>query len=302
MKPLISVLMANYNHGGLIGTAIASVQAQTLAAWELVIVDDGSRDDSLAAIARAAAGDPRIRLEGRAQNRGVGYAKRLCAELANAPVLAVLDPDDRLAENALEVMVAAHAERPQASLIWSNCYLCDPDLRVKATTESGFVGDAEAGCLTQEPGCIHSFWSFKREFYDMTGGFNAGYPLAEDQDLFYKLEEVGATSHVPDVLYYYRIHEHGISTGARTAEAFGWHLLVMQEALRRRSRVWDRKRMRHAKRAIAVHWESFFAWGITHITRSMLRRLRVTAWRSKLSPRILWSCAREELRRKIRSN
>lgn len=301
MNPQISVLMANYNHADLIGAAIASVQAQTISEWELVIVDDGSSDDSLSVIASVVAGDVRIRVESFQQNLGVGYAKKLCAQLAQAPLLTVLDPDDCLSANALEVLVTAHREQSGASLIWSNHHLCDERLQVVKTTSSSYSGDSVAGYLPHASGSIHHCWSFKKEFYDQTEGFSQDYPLAEDQDLFYKLEEVGSTYHVPDVLYYYRIHQGGISTGDKTAEAFGWHLLAMNEALRRRKKIWNPDRLRQTKRVVESRWKEFSAWGIPSVSKPLLRRLLMTAWRFNLPLGILWSCCREELRRRLRS-
>ncbi len=301
MKPQISVLMANFNHADLIGAAIASVRAQTIHEWELVIVDDGSSDDSLSVIAKAVAGDARVRVESCKRNRGVGYVKKRCAELALAPVVTILDPDDCLSENALEILVNAHREYPEASLIWSDHHLCDENIQIVKTTSCKYKGDAVAGYLANTLGNIHHCWSFKKDYYSQTEGFSQDFPLAEDQDLFYKLEEVGDTHHVPHVLYYYRVHEGGVSAGDRTAEAYGWHLLAMSEALRRRKRYWSSDRLNEAKQTVDDRWVGFFEWGIQSVSKSLLRRLLMTALYYNLSPWILWSCCREELRRKIRS-
>ena len=61
LPPRVSVIMPVHDAAAFIGSAIASVQGQTFAAWELLAVDDGSRDASAAILARAAAGDARIR-------------------------------------------------------------------------------------------------------------------------------------------------------------------------------------------------------------------------------------------------
>lgn len=99
-EPRVSVIIPSYNHSAYLGEAIASVQAQTLTDWELIVIDDGSRDDSLAIARSYARDDARIRVLAQANagshatmNRGIG--------LARAPCVAVLNSDDRFAPGRL---------------------------------------------------------------------------------------------------------------------------------------------------------------------------------------------------------
>jgi hypothetical protein len=82
IKPQFSVLMANYNNGRYIDEAIRSVLAQSFAVWELIIVDDGSKDDSLKRIEQYLK-DPRIRLYAKEKNEG--YTNALIYGLRKLP-------------------------------------------------------------------------------------------------------------------------------------------------------------------------------------------------------------------------
>ncbi|WP_264214794.1 glycosyltransferase family 2 protein [Leisingera thetidis] len=92
--PLVSVVMPAYNAAAVLGRAVASVRAQTLADWELLIADDGSRDGT-GALARAeAAREPRIRVLALPENRGAAAARNLALAAARGRYIAFLDADD----------------------------------------------------------------------------------------------------------------------------------------------------------------------------------------------------------------
>jgi glycosyltransferase involved in cell wall biosynthesis len=112
MTPQVSVVMPVWNAAATVGAAIASVRAQTLESWELVVVDDGSTDATTAEIERAAAGDTRVRLLRRAHGGVVAAANAAAAE-ARAPLIARLDADDVMMPGRLAAQVALLASRPE---------------------------------------------------------------------------------------------------------------------------------------------------------------------------------------------
>ncbi|MFN3610383.1 MAG: glycosyltransferase family 2 protein [Hyphomonas sp.] len=105
--PKVSIVMPAYKSADFIGLAIASVRAQTLQDWELIIVDDCSPDDTAAAAMKAAGGDPRIKLVRAEQNGGVARARNLGNSHATGEWIAVLDSDDAFEPARLETLVAA---------------------------------------------------------------------------------------------------------------------------------------------------------------------------------------------------
>ena len=104
--PLVSVITANYNGARHLAAAVRSVLQQTLCSLELIIADDASTDDSLAVIACAAAGDPRVRVLKTCQNGGPGAARNRALKAARGRYIAVFDSDDLMAPDRLEKLVA----------------------------------------------------------------------------------------------------------------------------------------------------------------------------------------------------
>lgn len=94
MTPLVSVITPCHNAGRWLDVAIRSVQGQTFRDWELLVIDDGSRDDSAAIALEHSGEDPRVRLERLAHPRGGAAARNHGLKLAQGRFVAFLDADD----------------------------------------------------------------------------------------------------------------------------------------------------------------------------------------------------------------
>ena len=109
----VTVVLPAYNHARYVVEAIDSVRAQTFTHWELIVIDDGSTDDTLAVLQAyvAQCDDPRIRLLSQS-NAGSHATLNRGLEMARTPYLAILNSDDRYAPNRLQrlVEIAAAAE------------------------------------------------------------------------------------------------------------------------------------------------------------------------------------------------
>lgn len=234
--PLFSVLIANHNHGDYLMDAIESVKAQTYAHWEIVIVDDGSTDNSFELYAELDK-DSRIKVYRNEENRGCGFTKRRCLEMAQGELCGFLDADDCLVENALEVMVEAHQSHPDCSLIYSQMYLVDPQMNIiKVSEHQRALLPGETFLTCHGIGVISHFVTFKKACYDKTEGMDESLRIAEDVDLYFKLEEVGETMFLPKPLYYYRI-DTGCNVSlvdSNRAKTLGWEVLARAAACKRR--------------------------------------------------------------------
>jgi len=227
---LFSVLIANYNNGNYLQEAIDSVLGQTYTNWEVVIVDDKSTDNSFE-IYDKYKDDKRFRFYYNENNEGCGYTKRRCAELAKGELCGFLDPDDALMPTAIEVMVKAHAEHPECSLIYSTCYRYSGD-RSENMPIWDYIGEIpeDSDFLIYRKKLVSHFVSFKRAAYLKTDGIDASLQAAVDRDLYYRLEEQGALLHLPVPLYYYRINnEKSISIGSKEADIKAYHNCVKSE-------------------------------------------------------------------------
>lgn len=105
-KPRVTVVVAAYNAAAYIGRAIASVQAQTVADWELMVADDASTDDTLDMVRQLQATDGRIRLLVAERNGGPSAARNRAIAQAQGTWIAVLDADDAWRPQRLEQLLA----------------------------------------------------------------------------------------------------------------------------------------------------------------------------------------------------
>ena len=251
--PLFSILIANYNNAHYIEQAISSVLEQSYTNWEIVIMDDHSTDNSYEIIAGYV--DQKIRLYRNRSNKGCGYTKRKLVELARGEILGFLDSDDRLAEKAIETMVGEHLNRPECSLIYSTHYVCDPELKILETSlYTGIIPADESHLTTRGPRISH-FVSFKKHYYKNTAGINPRLRIAEDQDIYYKLEEAGEIYFVDEPLYFYRTHQAGTSQNENRARGYILDMKASLAAWKRRKRSGtkanlDKEQVRERKKII----------------------------------------------------
>ena len=232
-NPLFSVLIANYNNGKYLMEAINSVYAQTYTNWEIVLVDDGSTDNSHELYKRLEQ-DDKIHIFYNGENKGCGYTKHMCVEYANGELCGFLDPDDILLPKALEVMVKKHLECDDASIVCSRHYRCDENMKVIRESLLLEIPDGET-YFTMNKYRPLVFASFKKVLYDRTVGVSKHYRGAVDQELYFILEEVGPICSVGEFTYKYRIHNqsvaHSKSTGRATAY---WNMIAIYEECVRR--------------------------------------------------------------------
>ncbi len=232
---LFSVLIASYNNGQYLQECIDSVFAQTYNNWEIIIVDDCSSDQLSQEIYDKYKDHKQFHIYQNEVNQGCGYTKHRCIEEANGVICAFVDPDDKLKDNALEIMIQKHIEWKEAVLIHSNCVSVDKNLQ---NPEPFYPFDKPSGKKTQsqlETFEVSHFTTFKKAFYDRSEKLNIHYKRAVDQDLFLKLEEVGPLYYISDILYYYRIHNNGISTKKNLQKALYWRYRVAYDACTRRN-------------------------------------------------------------------
>jgi glycosyltransferase involved in cell wall biosynthesis len=116
--PIVSVLMPTFRHEAFIAGAIGSLLAQTEDRWELIVIDDGSPDDT-ALVLREFSSDPRIRSIRLPRNVGLGRALNVGLQAACASLIAYLPSDDLWHADHLASLLASFDEHPGAALVYS---------------------------------------------------------------------------------------------------------------------------------------------------------------------------------------
>ncbi len=228
-----ALLIANYNNATYLSEALASVNQQTKAPSEIIIVDDGSNDSSVSILKKIAGQDTRIKLHCLDRNHGVGFCKRKCVEAASGKICGFLDPDDALHPDAVKLSVEAHSSNPDVSVVYTDQVMCDASLKPTGRVMSRSLTTDQS--LLESGGSLTHFVTFKRDRYLQTTGINPEFAKAVDVDMYLKLEETGGIYHLPKALYHYRTHSRGISQGlANEREAALWALTAHIDACRRR--------------------------------------------------------------------
>ena len=218
--PLVSVICPVFRPAlDDLRAAVASVVAQTYPHWELILLDDGSRDPALSRLlTELVRSDARIRLVVRKVNRGIGAATNAALAEARGEWIAFFDHDDALVACALECMVAA-ARDTGGRVLYS-----DED-KIEASghvTAPAFKPDWNHRLLLGVNYVCHLLFVEKALLDSLpqgkAGPLSAQHDGAQDHDLILRLSEHVAPQdirHVPEMLYHWRIT--GGSTAATTA-------------------------------------------------------------------------------------
>ena len=184
--PMFSVIMPCFNHASYVDQAVTSVRDQSLASWELIVVDDGSTDGSAEKVATHADQDDRIRLI-RQSNTGPAAARNAGIAAGRGNWLAFLDSDDVWYPTTLEAYSKAVSRLPDAQLF----YGYRDRLDVSGSVRHGSGQFQEVATETKEL-FGRMFLStmvicFARSLLDRTGGFDEQLRSCEDYELFLRL-------------------------------------------------------------------------------------------------------------------
>ncbi|MBW8521838.1 glycosyltransferase [Chryseobacterium chendengshani] len=230
---LFSILIAHYNNYQYFTECYDSILKQTYQDYEVILVDDCSVDDSYQKIIDLTKDDPKVKIFRNNENRGVGLTKKRCIEFASGEICGFVDPDDTLVENALQVIIENYGKNNIA--VYSQFYECDAKLQpVKVFPHSRSVKNGDKNFFNVFFEVTH-FFTFKKEAYYKTSGINENLTSAVDQDLYLKLYEIGNFKFVKIPLYFYRIHDKGVSQESSKKEKLhkNWHQTIFDTANRR---------------------------------------------------------------------
>ncbi len=205
MIPRVSVILPVRDAQATLPRAVASVQAQTLPEWELVAIDDGSRDGSGEWLEQVARTEPRLRVL-RQPARGIVAALNAGLAAARAPLIARMDADDACHPARLEAQAAALAEEPGLGLV--GCLVEFGGTRERAEGYALHV-DWLNGLLAPEAIALHRFVEsplahpsvmFRRTVVEAFGGYREG-DFPEDYELWLRWLDAGVRmAKVPRVL------------------------------------------------------------------------------------------------------
>lgn len=206
MQPKVSVVLSSYNYARFIGAAIDSIFAQSYPAHEVIVVDDGSSDDSIAVI--EAYGE-RVRLI-KQKNQGVCVARNKGAKLATGDIIAFFDSDDIWRPQKLERQVAAFEADEAVGLVSCGMRGFDPNGKTVYENIVGKSGWCAEEIILFKPviNFSASAIAVRREIFEKLGGFDERRELyaAEDREFCYRVAKTSKLVFIPDILLEYRLH------------------------------------------------------------------------------------------------
>lgn len=212
-QPRVSVLVPVYNAAPFIAGTIRAVLAQTFENFELILLNDGSTDNSAEIIAEF--DDPRIRYAENERNLGISATRNKLVSMARGTYIAVLDNDDICLPQRLETQVRFLDEHPDIAIAgtWFElfCPKTSPLLR-RLLLSPGWVWcqppfptlkDAWRGNVLMHPTAM-----YRRDVFAAYGiSYNAEYTPAEDYDLVRQVLDAGLKiANIPQILLRYNLH------------------------------------------------------------------------------------------------
>jgi glycosyltransferase involved in cell wall biosynthesis len=206
-SPLVSVVIPGFNHGRFIGEAINSVMAQSHARWELLVVDDGSRDETASVVRKF----PQARYIHQA-NQGLPAARNTGLRFCHGEFVVFLDADDRLLPNALAAGVACFAQNPECALVSGRHSRVMMNGTLLSHRESP---QPEAGhyvaLLKGNYIGMHATVMYRRAILESAGGFDVQLPACEDYDVYLRIARVCPVATHAELTAEYRIHDDNMS-------------------------------------------------------------------------------------------
>jgi glycosyltransferase involved in cell wall biosynthesis len=229
---LVSVVVPAYNSGRFIGEAIQSVREQSHRELELLVVDDGSTDDTPEVVARFGS---RVTLV-RQANSGAAVARNTGMRLARGRFVAFLDADDVWLPGKLAAQIAHLARHPEVSLCCTGWELLHPDASGhyacdRSPAEGGLLGAGHTPVTYTDLLLDCHVWTstvlMRRELIDQVGGFNPALRRGQDYDYWLRASRVTPIHRLDTALALYRM---GSGHGKKFADK-NWELAVISKAL-----------------------------------------------------------------------
>ncbi len=221
--PRVSVIMPAYNAAKTILGTLASLQQQRFTDFEIIVINDGSTDDTLAVLAAIA--EPRLQVYSYA-NGGLPVARNRGMAWATGEYLAFIDADDQWTPDKLADQVQALDDRPAAGVAYSwTAFIDAGDRYLYAKTPVNFDGDVYAQLLVENFIASGSNILVRRTLAQAVGDFDPSLKSAEDWDYYLRLAARSAFALVPKYQILYRRSPQSMSTNVAVMEANGLRVI-----------------------------------------------------------------------------
>ena len=214
--PRLSITVLNYNYGHFLGHCLESILAQSYADFEVIVIDDCSKDDSLSVV-EPFLRDPRVRLIAHAQNAGFVRSLIEGVEASASPYLTVISADDFvMSAKALERQMELLEANPNTSFCYSSWVYMNAETQpvgdvVPFSHDHVWGGDQEFREFCTRFYVLHTGTIIRRTAYEAVGGYDASIRYTLDNTMWSLLCGAGEVAFVSEPLYGYRTHGSNMS-------------------------------------------------------------------------------------------
>lgn len=303
-----SVIVPVYNAADFIGSCVMSVMNQTFSDWELIIVDDGSTDESGILVDRFAAKDGRIRVFHQ-ENRGQFFARRCGIANSKGDYLVFLDSDDELTHNCLKTINAAACESNADIILYVGRIVRDD---LETDRYIGNVGTEKCRIPIDtlkrsliSSNDLNSLWSkaFRRNLFDGDDtDYSAfrGIRYGEDKvQIFYPVTNAASIYYIPDYLYKYNYRAesvaHSFDIKSASARLENEMFSLMYEYMEK----WNMTDCA-CKRTVAVYYlrtflSAYYGLRKTMVAHGKLKQFRAYNWIEYVNKSAFRYCVSREL-------
>jgi len=206
----ITVYIPVHNYGKYVDKAVGSVLKQTMTDWEIIIINDGSTDNT-SGIIKKYENHPKIRVIEQVK-KGLNVTANIALRLSNADYFMRLDADDYLDENALLVLSNTLDAKPEAGLVYPDYYLVDEKGEViEIVRRKKIAEEAELLDLPAHGACT----MFRRECLLELGGYEEDFDCQDGYELWLRFLRSFKPYNVNIPLFYYRQHQGSLTKDQR---------------------------------------------------------------------------------------
>ena len=231
MQPLITVIICSYNAGSFLAESVQSVLQQTYPHWELLLIDDGSTDNSMDFVEQLQ--DARIRIIRHAQNSGIAESRKEGIELATGKYCCWLDADDIALPNRLQQQVSWMEQHPDTVLCAMQAHIINQQGEWQQQPAIGIDDAALKAAMFFRFPFINSTVAMPTAAARAAASATVNYKQAEDYILYSRLMQSGRFVCLPHAGIGYRIHQtaHRITDNRNNADIVHGRMMAWQQQL-----------------------------------------------------------------------
>ncbi len=206
MSRLVSIVLPTYNQVNYLSLSVESILAQTYRNFELIIVNDGSTDDTVKLL-ESYTNIPYIKIINQNNQRLPG-ALNAGFNQAKGQYLTWTSSDNLMHPEMLQILVAKLDAVPEVGLVYADRFLIDED----GVNLGEFCLPDYDPYLLLHMDIIHCCFLYRRECQEKVGFYDPAFVYAEDWEYWIRISQYYKMKHIPKSLYYYRVHKRSMTS------------------------------------------------------------------------------------------